>query len=66
MQVSTELALAVGGSVVAICAWLFRLEGRVNTHEEVHRQFRENQADMKEDITYIRDRIDKALNGYGK
>lgn len=44
--------------VVAVVVWLIRLEGRVNTHDAMHRQ-------MRDDLTYIRSRIDKALNGYG-
>ena len=41
---------------VGIVIWLIRLEGRVNTTEQ---RFR----DLKDDVTYIRSRIDRALTG---
>ena len=47
----TGIMAVIGGIV-----WLVRLEGRVNTAEKLH-------ADLKEDVTYIRSRIDRALNG---
>jgi hypothetical protein len=52
----------VGGVVGAISAcvcvvvWLVRLEGRVNTHST-------ELSSVKDDLRYIRDRIDRALNG---
>lgn len=42
---------ACGGLV-----WLIRLEGRVNTNEALHKS-------LKDDLNYIRARIDTALNG---
>lgn len=48
----TVVLAAIGGIV-----WFVRLEGRVNTQERLH-------ADLKEDVVYIRERIDKALNGH--
>jgi hypothetical protein len=42
---------AIGGLV-----WLIRLEGRINTHDALHDK-------LASDVTYIRSRIDKALNG---
>ena len=42
---------AIGGLV-----WLIRLEGRINTHDAL-------QDKLASDVTYIRSRIDKALNG---
>lgn len=44
----------MAGLSVAIVVWLVRLEGRVNGHDAEHKQTRE-------DIRYIRDRIDRAL-----
>jgi len=35
------------------------LEGRVNTHQALHQA-------LKEDVAYIRSRIDRALNGHGE
>jgi hypothetical protein len=52
----------VGGVVGAISAcvaavvWLVRLEGRINGHDDQIRAARE-------DLTYIRNRIDRAING---
>lgn len=46
------LSLAGIGFVV----WCIRLEGRVNTSEALHKE-------LKEDVVYIRQRIDQALNG---
>lgn len=36
--------------------WLIRLEGRVNVQQALH-------SKLGEDVQYIRERIDKALNG---
>jgi hypothetical protein len=48
-------ALISGASlVIGAVVWLVRLEGRVNAHE---RQL----ADVKDDVRYIRERIDRAL-----
>jgi sensor domain CHASE-containing protein len=44
---------------VAVIVWLIRLEGRVNTQEAL-------QERVVADITYIRSRIDTALNGHHK
>lgn len=63
MQATTEIILGVGAAVVGVCAWLFRLEGRVNTHDVEHRQHRTNHDAIKSDLAYIRERIDSALNG---
>lgn len=53
-QVVIALAtLAIGGVV-----WLVRLEGRVNANEN-------RTDDLREDVTYIRNRIDDALKGNG-
>lgn len=46
-------------SVVGGIVWLVRLEGRVNAHDEALKQTRE-------DISYVRKRIDEALNGHGR
>jgi hypothetical protein len=50
-----ETTIAVGGPVLAVVIWLIRLEGRVNTTEQ---RF----SDLREDVQYIRDRIDDALD----
>ena len=60
MTVQMEWQIVVG--VVSGIVWLIRLEGRVNQHErEVTRQFdvsNRDRADLRDDIKYIRDRID--------
>lgn len=53
-QVSIALAtLAIGGIV-----WLVRLEGKINANIE-------RVDDLRDDVTYIRNRIDDALKGNG-
>jgi hypothetical protein len=49
--VITLILAGIGGVV-----WLVRLEGRINGHDTEFRQ-------MREDVTYIRQRIDKAIEG---
>ena len=49
-------AIPLALSAVGVIVWLIRLEGRVNTHAQ-----RFN--DLKDDVQYIRERIDRALNG---
>jgi hypothetical protein len=51
--------VTIAGLAVAGVIWLVRLEGRVNGHDIEHKTTRE-------DIRYIRDRIDRALNGHGE
>lgn len=50
----TMIAVLVPAAGVVV--WLLRLEGRVNTNQALHDA-------LKADVTYIRDRIDRALNG---
>lgn len=49
------MALTAG----TVLVWLIRLEGRVNTQDAQYRQ-------MRDDLHYVRERIDKALNGLGR
>lgn len=51
-----QTAAAIGVPIAGVVIWLLRLEGRVNTHGELHKQ-------LREDVTYIRERIDRAING---
>lgn len=46
--------VAVAGPAVGAIVWLLRLEGRVNAHDR-------ELTDVKDDIRYIRERIDRAL-----
>ena len=59
MPLQVKAAVAVGVPVGGVIVWLIRLEGRVNTAVAL-------QQALKEDIQYIRGRIDKALNGHGQ
>jgi hypothetical protein len=56
---AVETWLAVGTLAVGALVWLIRLEGRVNLNERLT-------TDLSEDVKYIRDRIDLALNGNRK
>ncbi len=51
--------IAVGSLAVGALVWLIRLEGRVNLNERLT-------TDLSEDVKYIRERIDQALNGNRK
>jgi len=63
-----------GTTLVLGVVWLVRLEGRVNEHERQHNAHKERDEEIKadfirrheevrSDLTYIRDRLDRALNG---
>lgn len=49
--------VTLGVPALAVVVWLIRLEGRINVQGVLH-------TEMKEDIAYIRQRIDRALNGH--
>lgn len=51
----SQILVSAGALCVAALVWLIRLEGRVNGHDL------ETKA-LREDVSYIRDRIDKALD----
>lgn len=53
---TSETILSAGVAVVSVVVWLIRLEGRVNTQMALHER-------LSEDVSYIRERIDAALNG---
>jgi hypothetical protein len=54
-----QAAAAVGVPLLGAVIWLIRLEGRINTHAALHDA-------LKDDVGYIRSRIDAALNGHLK
>lgn len=58
-SLDTQTIIAVAVPAVTVGVWLIRLEGRINVQAALH-------AEMKEDVAYIRQRIDRALNGHGK
>jgi sensor domain CHASE-containing protein len=54
---SGDLLVGAGVAVVSVIVWLIRLEGRINTQAALY-------ENLAEDVTYIRTRIDTALNGH--
>lgn len=57
-------AVAVGGFAMYVIRSemrgdITRLDGRINVNEAL-------QKELKDDVQYIRERIDAALNGHGK
>ena len=51
-----ETVMVAVGPVLGFVVWLIRLEGRINLQEARY-------AEIKESLTYIRERLDRALNG---
>ena len=54
--VDPEALIAVAVPAVGVVVWLVRLEGRINTNEAL-------QKTVLAEVQYIRERIDRALNG---
>ena len=52
-----ETVLSIGVPAVGVIVWAVRIEGRVNAHDEQIRG-------VREDVHYIRNRIDRAINGH--
>lgn len=59
MNIEPQIAIAVAVPAVLVVVWLVRLEGRINTGDSIT-------AGLREDVTYIRQRIDQALNGHDR
>lgn len=57
------LAIQIAAPLIAVGIWLLRLEGRVNGHDRDHTEHLRRHNELRDDVTYIRDRIDRALNG---
>lgn len=57
--------VALGSLAVPGIVWLVRLEGRINAHDRELRLLEENHRSafeqLRSDVAYIRDRIDRAL-----
>jgi sensor domain CHASE-containing protein len=53
------IAISMGIPALGGVVWLVRLEGRINVNEALQKQ-------LQADVTYIRERIDAALNGHPK
>lgn len=60
-----EFLWGVGVVFVGSVVWLVRLEGRVNGHDREIADHKKNTAEdisqLRDDVKYIRDRIDRAL-----
>ena len=56
MTIDAGAVLAAGAMVIGVVVWLVRLEGKIQTQAELHQQ-------LRDDVSYIRERIDAALNG---
>lgn len=48
---------------IGALAWLMKLHGRQNTLEVQHNGLKEDVDEVRDDVKYIRERIDRALNG---
>lgn len=61
--------MAIGVSIVTVLAWFFRLEGRVNTHAQQILDLKDlhaaNTKQLRDDVNYIRQRIDQFIVGIG-
>lgn len=68
--------LLIGSLTLAGVVWAVRLEGRVNTNDraiaavdtrvvEVRQQQKDSVDQVRQDLTYIRSRIDQALDHKG-
>lgn len=61
MEITTDIV--AGGvtcvaTVIAGVAWLFRLEGRVNTHEQRIEQGEQLRLELREDLKSIREGVE--------
>lgn len=54
---------ALAGMAITSLVAFVRLEGRVNGHDREHLEHSKRHTEMREDLSYIRERIDRALNG---
>lgn len=61
--------ITVGLALVAGLVWAVRMEGFVRAHEKEIAQLRMDMrgeiAELKEDVKYIRERIDRAMGRHG-
>lgn len=59
MNIDVPTAVSIAVPTIGAVIWLVRLEGRINTGDSIT-------AGLREDVTYIRNRIDQALNGHDR
>lgn len=55
--------IAIAVPLVGALGWLFQLKGRLDGHDTQHAAHKQAHEELREDIHYIRNRIDRALNG---
>lgn len=55
MNADAGVVFSIVGAVIGVVVWFVRLEGRVNSHDG-------QIIGIKDDVRYIRDRIDRALD----
>lgn len=57
------VVLFTAGACVSAVVWFVRLEGRVNGHDREHGEHIRRHEELRDDLAYIRERIDTAING---
>jgi len=57
MSETVQFAAAIAAPVVGALVWLIRLEGRVNVHDSIL-------SDIRDDVAYIRQRLDAAAKSH--
>lgn len=62
MDLQTGATVAV--PVLTVMGWLLSIEKRIAVNAALHSALQSSVKDLKEDVTYIRGRIDAALNGH--
>jgi len=63
MTIEPGLAFAIAGSAVVGVVWLVRLEGRIDKAEQRALDHAADISEIKDDMRYVRERIDRAVNG---
>lgn len=59
---SIELMATLGLTAIGAVVWLVRLEGRVDRGEVKHLALEKSHDGLMDDVKYIRQRIDEALD----
>lgn len=58
-----SVIVTVGIALVGVIIWSVRQEGRLNAHDERHDVHEQRHVELRDDVRYIRQRIDSAING---
>lgn len=62
MELDLATIVTVGGAVVSVIVWLVRLEGRINTQDELRKALADRVAGFEERIYDALERIEKKLD----